>query len=211
MSNISSVNSVDNIINSSYSGNAKKTEEKVEEKSSALNSDAYVYEKKSDDSDKVTVKNSDRSATIAQLQADAEKQVANLRGIVEKLLMGQSKSYAITATDDETDSIWDHLRKGDFEVDAATKAQAEEDISEDGYWGVDKTSSRIVDFAIALSGNDSSKADKLLEAFKEGYAQAEKTWGGELPEISQKTYDAVLEKFQQWKDGTYTTSDTGTA
>ena len=36
------------------------------------------------------------------------------------------------------------------------------------------------------------------DAFKKGFKQAEETWGGELPEISQKTYDAVLEKFDAW-------------
>ena len=38
----------------------------------------------------------------------------------------------------------------------------------------------------------------MREAFKKGFKQAEETWGGELPEISQKTYDAVLEKFDAW-------------
>ena len=32
----------------------------------------------------------------------------------------------------------------------------------------------------------------MREAFKKGYKQAEDTWGGKLPEISQKTYDAVM-------------------
>lgn len=208
MSNIAPVNSVDSVISTNYSSTSKKTEDTAVEKNE--DTAAAVYEKSSEKEDKVTVKknsDTDRSSLISKLQADAEAQVANLRGIVEKLLKGQSNSYAIAKSDDEGDKIWEHLRKGDFEVDALTKAQAQKDVAEDGYWGVDKTSSRIVDFAIALSGNDPSKADKLLDAFKEGYAQAEKTWGGELPEISQKTYDAVLEKFQQWKEGSYQTTD----
>ena len=32
-------------------------------------------------------------------------------------------------------------------VDADTIAQAKKDIAEDGYWGVEKTSDRILDFA----------------------------------------------------------------
>ena len=50
------------------------------------------------------------------------------------------------------------------------------------------------------SGNysgDPDKIESMREAFKKGYAQAEKTWGGSLPEISQKTYDAVMEKFDK--------------
>jgi hypothetical protein len=71
------------------------------------------------------------------------------------------------------------------------------DIAEDGYWGVNQTSDRIIQFATALTGGDPDKIESMREAFKKGYAQAEKTWGGSLPEISQKTYDAVMEKFDK--------------
>jgi len=37
----------------------------------------------------------------------------------------------------------------------------------------------------------------MRAAFQKGYKQAEQTWGGKLPEISQRTYDAVLEKFDK--------------
>ena len=57
-------------------------------------------------------------------------------------------------------------------VDADTIAQAKKDIAEDGYWGVEKTSDRILDFAKALSGGDKDKADELLNAFKKGFSQA---------------------------------------
>ena len=88
-----------------------------------------------------------------------------------------------------------------LKADAETKAQAEADIAEDGYWGVEQTSERILDFAKALSGNDPDKADLLLDAFKKGFKEATKTWGDELPDISKRTYDAVLEKFDKWKNG----------
>ena len=98
--------------------------------------------------------------------------------------------------------MWRFLADGKFTVDAATKAQAEADIAEDGYWGVEQTSDRILDFAKALSGNDPDKADELLEAFKKGFKQATGSWGKELPDISQRTYDAVVEKFDNCKNGT---------
>ena len=86
-------------------------------------------------------------------------------------------------------------------MDPETKAQAQADIAEDGYWGVEKTSDRIIQFATALTGGDPDKLDSMIDAFKEGYKQAEKTWGGELPEISKQTYDAVLEKFEKIRSG----------
>lgn len=156
-----------------------------------------VYEKSSSSSDTVT-KTTDY-ALIEKLKADAEQRTEQLRSLVEKIMTKQGAAIG------NADSMWSFLAKGDFEVDAATKAQAEADIAEDGYWGVEQTSDRILDFAKALAGNDPDKAEALLEAFKKGFEQATKSWGDTLPDISQRTYDAVVEKFQNWMDGTEST------
>ena len=126
---------------------------------------------------------------VAKLKADAEERTARFKSLVEQLMTKQSTTYG-QATD-----IWSFLSKGDFTVDPATKAQAQQDISEDGYWGVNKTSDRIVQFATALTGGDPDKIEEMRDAFIKGYKQAEKTWGGKLPDISQQTYDAVMKKF----------------
>ena len=156
---------------------------------------AVVYEKTPAKDTSVTVKNNavDREALIAQLKADQEARMSQLTSIVQKMMTQQG--HAIGLADD----MWKFLAKGDFEVSADVKAQAQADIAEDGYWGVEKTSDRILDFAKALSGGDPDKADELLEAFKEGFKQATGAWGQDLPEISQKTYKAVEEKFAAWK------------
>ena len=41
--------------------------------------------------------------------------------------------------------------------------------------------------------------DEMLEAFKKGFGQATEAWGKSLPDISQRTYDSVLEKFEDYK------------
>ena len=135
---------------------------------------------------------------MSQLKMDLENQKSQLLDIVRKTISGQGNALA------KADDMWKFLASGDFTVDAETKANAQASIAEDGYWGVEQTSDRILDFAIALSGNDSSKAEELISAFKKGFDEATAAWGKELPDISQKTYDAVLDKFESWKNGTYT-------
>ena len=78
-------------------------------------------------------------------------------------------------------------------------AQAQKDVAEGGYWSAEETSTRFLEFAQALSGGDPSKAEALKNAFIEGYKQAEEIWGGELPELSKKTYELTLDKFDNWK------------
>ena len=197
------INSVTNVTQTYSQEVTKKSSDdhKGTTSKASFSNTAAVYEKTSANKDSVSVKNSatDRSAIIAQMKADTEARMQQLTDIVRQSMQGQGNALAMT------DDIWHYLASGNFEnVDEAAIQQAKEDISENGYWGVDQTSSRIVDFAIALSGNDTSKAEELIKAFKKGYDEATSAWGKELPEISSKTYDAVLEKFDQWKNGSYT-------
>ena len=163
----------------------------------SINSSGVIYEP-SDGSAAISsaatisdAKKLQREAIISQMKADSEARTAQLQDIVEQMISKQGSTYASASGD----NMWKILSSGDFTVDAATKKQAQEDISEDGYYGVKKTSDRIVDFAQALAGDDTSKLEDMRQAFIKGYNQATKTWGKELPQISQDTYKAVMDKF----------------
>ncbi|EBF5572190.1 hypothetical protein FI453_02865 [Campylobacter coli] len=67
-------------------------------------------------------------------------------------------------------------------------------ISEEGFFGIDNTANRIADFVTKGAGNDVEKLKKGLEGIKQGFEQAEKIWGGELPQISQDTIEATIKK-----------------
>lgn len=179
-----------------YESKAAAAKESTDKKaeSSNKNDTGVVYEKGS--AAKTSGYNKTNNAAIVQkMKADAEQRTSQLRSLVEQMMSQQGAKIG------QADSIWSFLAKGNFTVSAAAKAQAQADIAEDGYWGVNQTSDRIVDFAKALSGGDASKADELLEAFKKGYKQATGAWGKSLPDISSRTYDAVVEKFDEWKNG----------
>ncbi|MCI5620309.1 MAG: hypothetical protein MR355_01890 [Lachnospiraceae bacterium] len=174
-----------------YTTGAKsKPTETDTDSSKKTNDTGVIYEKSHTSGNKAV-----DPELIARLKADSDNRISQLRSIVEQMMSKQGVAIG------KADDMWSFLASGDFTVDAATKAQAQADIAEDGYWGVNQTSDRIVDFAKALSGNDPSKAEELINAFKKGFDQATKSWGKELPEISQKTYDAVLEKFDKWVNG----------
>lgn len=139
--------------------------------------------------DKSKLSEDDRKTIVAQLKADQEKRQSQLTDLVHNMLNTQTNTFG------QANNIWQFLSKGNFTVDAETQKKAQEAISEDGYWGVKQTSDRIVSFATALAGDDQKQLEKMRDAFLKGYKQAEKTWGGKLPDISKRTYDAVLEKF----------------
>ena len=197
--NIGAPYSAQAVSTKSYGTKAKENDAAKTEGKQEVYGEAAVYERSAESKGSVSAKNMnvDRDALVAQLKADSEAQVKSLMDIVNKTISGQGKAFGIASGDD----MWKFLASGNFTVDAETKAQAQKDIAEDGYWGVEKTSDRIVDFAKALSGGDEKKADELIGAFKKGFDQATKAWGKTLPDISQRTYDRVLEKMDNWKNG----------
>ena len=137
---------------------------------------------------------SDRTAIVNQLKADAEDRKNQMMNLVQKTLSGQLGTFGKASGDD----FWRTLASGKFTVDAATKAQAQEDISEDGYWGVKKTSQRLFDFASALAGDDVDKMKEMQAAMEKGFKKATKTWGRELPEISRNTLNAANKLFEDY-------------
>ena len=105
-----------------------------------------------------------------------------LRNLVIKTLQDQGLSLEFEA-DGTT-----------YDFQTITPEEAQQLISEDGYFGVEKTSQRIVDFAINAFGNDPSKLDEMIRAIDKGFMDAQEAFGGALPEISQQTYEAIMEK-----------------
>lgn len=162
------------------------------EKATSSEETAAVYEQ-SKEEDSIVYKRD--HATIDKLKEDAGRRTNQLKTLVEKLLLKQGTKVSADT------NIYELLREGKVQVDDETRAQAAQDISEDGYWGVNQTAERIVSFAKALSGSDPKKAEEMINAFQKGFDEATKTWGGTLPSICQQTYDKVMEDLESWKNG----------
>lgn len=110
----------------------------------------------------------------------------SLRELIVKILEEQGVTTQIALEDTSID------------VSELTPEQAQELISEDGYLGVEQTSDRIVQFAISLMGNDPGKLEEIKGYIDKGFQMASNALGGNLPEISMRTYDAIMEKLDAW-------------
>lgn len=167
---------------------------------SKANENSAVYEATQSSTSNSTINTTYKrdTATVDQLKEEADRRTQQFRDLVQKMLLKQGQALT------ESTDIYKLLREGKLEVDPETAEQAKADVAEDGYWGVNQTSDRFVSFATALTGGDPSKADLMIDAFKEGFKQATEAWGDTLPDISQKTYDATIKKLEDWKNGIVT-------
>lgn len=183
------VNSVNNVAAYTATTNTKTYTKSSNDTSTTTDNSGVVYEKGTNTSSKTIYAKED---VVARLKADADSRTAQLKSLVEKMMSQQGVKIG------EADDMWKFLASGDYTVTPEVKAQAQADIADDGYWGVEQTSDRIIEFAKALVGDDPDKAESMRTAFEKGFKAATKAWGKDLPDISQKTYDAVMKKFDDW-------------
>ena len=71
--------------------------------------------------------------------------------------------------------------------------EASELVSENGFFGIANTADRIAGFVLNGAGDDVEKLKAGRDGVAKGFEDAKKIWGGELPEISQKTIEKTLE------------------
>ena len=183
------VNSVNNVAAYTATTNTKTYTKSSNDTSTTTDNSGVVYEKGTNTSSKTIYAKED---VVARLKADADSRTAQLKSLVEKMMSQQGVKIG------EADDMWKFLASGDYTVTPEVKAQAQADIADDGYWGVEQTSDRIIEFAKALVGDDPDKAESMRAAFEKGFKAATRAWGKDLPDISQKTYDAVMKKFDDW-------------
>lgn len=165
--------------------------------------EAVVYEKSKEKKKASTNQIYNKDAVVAKLKADQQSRLDSLQSLVSKLLNKQGSTFDLA----NGNGLAAKFRDAAKNADPDTIKAAKESIGEDGYWGVNQTSDRLVSMAIALSGGDTDKADEMMAAIEKGYKQATKSWGEKLPQICQDTMEATRQKMNDWKNGVTSAAD----
>lgn len=140
--------------------------------------------------DQVNISYSSESVTTYQHDMSLEQTAGDgfdlLRGLVLNIFKEQGLEYKIETT------------AGEVDLESITPGEAQELVADDGYFGVENTAERIFNFAVGVAGGDITRIDAIKEGVNNGFAEALEAFGGELPEISYDTYDAVINKLDEW-------------
>ena len=157
--------------------------------------DQKPLDKLSITTDPVTISQRTETAATYSSSLTLDRGVAGdgfdlLRGLVLNMLKEQGIDTKI-ATGQKDAGI---------DISQLSQEEAQALIADDGYFGVEKTSDRIVDFAIAMAGGDPSRLAAIKEGVTKGFNEALNAFGGWLPEISYNTFDAVMNKLDSWAE-----------
>ena len=167
------------------------------EKKQAINSSTYQnngqifqQEKFQVLTDQVNITYSSESITTYNQSMAIETHTGDgydlLRGLVLNIFKEQGLDSTIATDVSEVD------------VSTLSPAESQELIADDGYFGVEKTSDRIFNFAVGLAGGDPARVNAMKEGVENGFHEALDAFGGWLPEISYDTFNTVMKKIDDW-------------
>ncbi len=168
-----------------------KAAENDDQKTAAMPRDRVEIGKQGTKTNLVYTKTEQKPLNAAEpsaLREIASSALDNLRSLVEKLMMKQGGK--------PHEGILDEIKN--LERTILTGSAETTAIEENDPFGVEAVSDRIFKFAVAISGGDKTKLDTLKGAIDEGFAQARKAFGSELPDICNRTYDAIMKKLDDW-------------
>lgn len=74
-----------------------------------------------------------------------------------------------------------------------TQGEAKELVSDGGFFGIDETSQRVTSFVLNMTGDNLEALQESRKGLVQGFEEAQKLFGGELPDISVKTQEKSLE------------------
>ena len=168
-----------------------------------LDTTAAVFEKSDESLQLQKLTYSGKSVAAGEISGLTDQKYVSLTSLVETLLTSQtvkssqSGGLSFSQIVEKYQGNLKNIIEG-LHVDEATRLKAQQDISEDGYWGVKQTAARTIEFAKSLSGGDPSKLAELKAAIEKGYQLAEKAWGDSLPELCYQTKDVIMKGLDDW-------------
>ena len=167
----------------------EKNPEIAIKKSSGVPETEGVYTKK-------TAHNEKAEGISAQINLLRQQSAESLVQMIYDVLSmeGRHRGATWAKLEDAVMSLKEQISSGALEVTPEEQAAAAAAIGDDGPWGVEAVSDRLVAMAVKLSGGDESKFKMMRSAIEAGFKMAEAMWGGELPEISYKTFEATMTK-----------------
>ena len=178
--------------------NYKKYEESAEAEesasSTAAKTDTYTKGKEVSGEETGIYTRENIQKTVEQME---EQRAAAMQSMIRDMLGQQAKAAGLKFFGPDKSLSLSDITQEDID-------EAKASIEDGGYWSVDSVAGRIMDMAKLLAGNDPSKLATLKDSIIKGFQGAIGALGkkdmSEMPDITSKTYDEVMKRFDEWSD-----------
>ncbi|CAN2040094.1 putative Hydrogenase-4 component G [Candidatus Magnetomoraceae bacterium gMMP-15] len=121
---------------------------------------------------------------IEQFQGEVETESKNHFGL----------QAGLTEITEEIETDYSRFTYNDKSLTEILKEEASQLIDDDGYFGIENTAQRLVNFVFTRAGNDIEQLQRGREAMVRGFKKAEAILDENVPAISYDTLNRALEK-----------------
>ena len=159
---------------------------------STQNMDSFCKQDKVKPTDTGIYSKESITKTVEELE---EQRTQAFVSMIQKMFEAQGNSGFLSVADIRK-NISLNFTQEDIEA-------AKESVSDGGFYSVDAVSTRIMDMAMALAGDNPDKIELMRDAVIKGFGQAAKTLGlkeDDMPDITRDTFKEVIKRFDDWKD-----------
>jgi len=132
-----------------------------------------------------------------EYQASKEANLTQLLSSVQAIVENKAGDKSFEVQYQEFQTFLQDIGYDGKPIAELSQSEAAELVSEDGFFGVSQTSERIANFVIAGSGGDEELLREGRKGILQGFQEAEKMWGGKLPDISYETIDKAVALIDQ--------------
>jgi len=151
--------------------------------------DTFVKEEKSVSSETGIYTKESIQKSVGEMEEQRKQALTNM---VNEMLGQQAKASGMKYIGLSVDEIREVATDEEIQ-------EAEESVSDGGYWSVDAVATRIMDMAEIMANGNASTLATLKDAVIKGFGAAVDAFGyssmDQMPEITSKTYDEVMKRF----------------
>lgn len=159
-----------------------------------INSNAQTYQAAKSDN----VSKSKDVEEIKELHKESKaKQFAQLMSEVQSFVKGRAEESSFEVQYQEFQEFLEGIEYEGPSIASLSQEEAAELVSEDGFFGVKQTSVRIAEFVISGAGGDEELLREGKKGIMQGFKDAEKMWGGKLPDIAYETIEKAVAMVDQ--------------
>lgn len=133
-------------------------------------------------------------AEVQRLWSETNHMTESIRSLIQSLI-GRDNATG--------QGFWAIRAEGLRNISEADRLRAQELVSDEGFFGVEQTTDRIMGFARALVGENASEEqiERMRNAVQRGFDDVARLFGGfnNLPQVTRDTHAAVMAAFDEWR------------
>lgn len=186
--NISTINGVKTSVNRYQS----KTQEQVtQDRTPSPQQDTFTHSTPTDTCDEVLSYQRPNKLSAEQINSLKQQVQDSMQALVKDMLGTQAEIAKLPDGSVDFDALAQQLGMG------TTPETAAEAISENGMWGVNAVSTRLIDMAMSLTQGNPEMVGEMREAIRKGFEAVGDL--DSLPQVCQDTYDETMKRLDYWE------------